>query len=244
MYLFVVFQRDRERLGVQRVRSYVDLGTISISSIWANFFTQAKDLAIASVEMGLVSAADYEEEEPYLMLGVPALVSYRTVYRSLHMYPNEPGTFLMADGQILTDASRPKIIFAAQFYEKMKEVRSALQAASPSTPLEYSFLEFRILTGGRPSASKDDDSPNWTEGLTSSRKNQLVRVLVPLMQLAVMMSRAPAFLRRFREVFQSAAHASIPALEKSGPSDILARWNNYVQLHTERNASLTFIETT
>jgi hypothetical protein len=221
--------------GVPRLGSYMDFGSISLSAVWANFFTQAKALAIASVELGLVPPSDYEDEEPYLIMGVPALVTYRTIHRSNEVYPSEPGTFIMADGQIVNNASRPKVIFSGQVYNKMKEVRLALQTASPASALEYSFLQYHILVGGRPSASSDEETAVWN-GLSSIRKNELVRVTVSLAQLTAMLTRAPTFLRRFREVFQAAARASSNVSNQVAPAQLADRWSSFVQLHTERAA--------
>lgn len=155
-------------------------GVIPMSAVFDSFFEQCKLVMADGLSRSVLTRAAVLDLEPAIFLGVPACVLLHTAYRSA---ATPEGTLTMADGTVVTDATRPRNSITQLLYEPLLALTRSLRHAS------LSQAQFTQLCDA---ALAQDAS------FASFKSNPPVHALLAeSLRLAIHVSRLPMFRRRF-----------------------------------------------
>ena len=153
---------------------------VPMSAVFDSFFEQCKLVMADGLSRSILTRAALLDLEPAIFLGVPACVLLHTAYRSA---ATPEGTLAMADGTIVTDATRPRNSITQLLYEPLLALTRSLRHASLSQA-QFTQLGDAALAQDASFASFTSDPP-------------VHALLAESLRLAIHVSRLPMFRRRF-----------------------------------------------
>lgn len=152
-----------------------------------------------ALERKLLTSEALADMEPFVLIGLPAVVVLRAVARSPAGEEIE-----LADGFVLTHANAPRSQEAQKVWKKILEAKLALGAAAPSAD-DFQALEASVLVGQAEPESLPEDARKMLfkfEGIHSRQRSQLKTVQSAVVDVAIELTRLPMFQSRFDEVFE------------------------------------------
>ena len=164
-------------------------GVVSMGEVWDSFFRQSTLLVADGLARGVVTSGAVHALEPALVLGVPACVLLHTAKRSAAA---PEGALRMADGQVVTEANRPRNSATELLYQPLLALTRSLRTAA-LREADFARLSDAALTQDAPLAAFDSEPPPHA-------------LLAQANSLAIHISRLPMFRRRFRDALDAAMH--------------------------------------
>lgn len=170
-----------------------------VNQVWNNFFEQCLVVGSDALRDGLLTREECEDAEPFVILGITAVVVLRAIQRS------PPGSNLeLADGMLLHEGNRPSHPDVRAIWESVLVAKALLESAE-LTSEELRLLEATTLLGtteldGRP-ASCAELLGDFTK-LPPDRKTTLNNIRTELTGVALAMSRKNVFQGRFMGVLE------------------------------------------
>eukprot|EP01043_Picozoa_sp_COSAG02_P022541 COSAG02_NODE_1175_length_14063_cov_24.197794_9_plen_583_part_00 len=178
---------------------------VALEEVWTSFFNAAQSASEDAIAKGWLGRDAFEAYEASLFVGVPSLVVIDALLRS----QSANGIVLMDGKTEVTDENRPRGFFPDRIFTPMLELRSKLVALN-LTESEIAAFKLHAVTCGeheRPtslqpqSGPKEGVPPLTIEGqIMRDRQKEMMRVLAGVQSIAIDVSRAPTFRRRFSNV--------------------------------------------
>lgn len=164
-----------------------------IGDAWRMFFAQARACGIEALRNGTISAADVEEQEPYLFLGLPGLAVLELVIRSIDA---QEGTLVLASGAVLSRQTLPEGQGSRELFgvvmHAVRELRTAGFCKAQLSRLRHAVLRIEGDT------AMEDGTPE------AARINCAASVF---QRIATDVSQLPFFRAHFLEVLEDMARA-------------------------------------
>jgi hypothetical protein len=158
----------------------------SVQSIWNSFFDMCVVLGKHSLEKNLISKDDIESKEPFVIIGVPALVIFNSIYRS-----KDTIGILLNNGMHITEQNRPSDIISTQIYDMMIRIKEDIQNAN-ITDAERHFMEKKLVT------LNDDEKCKTPYNIDAVRaKGVMTQICGKIISMATNTTRMPTFNSKF-----------------------------------------------
>jgi hypothetical protein len=182
------------RAGLDNIRNRL----VALDAIWTSFFNAAQSASEDAVSKGWVTREDFATYEPSLFVGVPSLVVIDALLRSR----GASGIVLMDGVTEVTDENRPRGFLPDRLFPPMLELRSTLALLDLSED-ELAAVKWHAVTCGDARRATED-----LAALDPQRRTEIMRVVAGVQSIAIDLSRAPTFHRRFSEVMGDCAHTT------------------------------------
>ena len=168
---------------------------LNLSVVWNSFFNQCYTQGIHAINSNYVKLSEFQDNEPYLFIGLPGLVIYVCAYRSATEVET-PG-LVLTSGVEITDENRPGGPIGDRFWKPAIDLKNLIKKSN-ITAAENSFIQYSIL--------KQDVSEEKAKELLSEygeeRKKLLNEIIAKVNSMAINVSRLARYTRRFRIVMQ------------------------------------------
>jgi len=168
---------------------------LNLSVVWNSFFNQCYTQGIHAINSNYVKLSEFQDNEPYLFIGLPGLVIYVCAYRSATEVET-PG-LVLTSGVEITDENRPGGPIGNKFWKPAIDLKNLIKKSN-ITAAENSFIQYSIL--------KQDVSEEKAKELLSEygeeRKKLLNEIIAKVNSMAINVSRLARYTRRFRIVMQ------------------------------------------
>ena len=161
---------------------------LGVTTVWNSFFNQCYTLGCEARQTGLITKEECEDQEPFLFLGLPALVIYAGLERSVEL---DSEGIVLAKGVEITEENRPSGTVSNLVWRPSMHVKGLIKAAKMDEA-DKQFVRRSLLR-------QHNDDPDGAT-LPQGRIVVLNEIISGLNSLAINVSRLMKFSTRFREV--------------------------------------------
>lgn len=165
---------------------------LTINHIWTNFFNMMAQVAIELLNTGVANRDDITSYEPYVLIGLPAVVVLKALLRT----PHNAQHFTLADGTYIDQMTHPEDVFSTQVYNKMVTIKRDLADLIPNTD-DVNFLMKFLYTS--------DHTKCITERtrISDDRVRSLMKLASKITDIAIMITIVPTFQSNFAGVVRT-----------------------------------------
>jgi hypothetical protein len=158
---------------------------IDIGNIWNNFFEMCSYQCEDMIAAGVCLISEVIGQESYLFIGLPGLVVFRAITRSL----NIPG-IMLSDGVIITKDSVPSDEFSTSLFNDIISIKHQIKTQNFSEN-ELDFIGKWIFTMG------NVDKCVEPTGISNGRMSSIKLVISMIQRIGINISMIPSCHRRF-----------------------------------------------
>lgn len=161
---------------------------LGVTTVWNSFFNQCYTLGCEARQTGLITKEECEDQDPFLFLGLPALVIFACLERSVEL---DSEGIVLATGVEITEENRPSGTVSNLVWRPSLHVKGLIKAAKLDEA-DKQFVRRSLLR-------QHNDDPDCAT-LPQGRIVVLNEITSKLNSLAINVSRLMKFSTRFREV--------------------------------------------
>ena len=168
-------------------------GRLPLSVVWNSFFNQCYTQGANALNAKYVKISDFQEREPYLFIGLPSLVIYVCIHRSV--YEVKSDGLVLTSGVEVNEDNRPGGPIGNMFWNPAMAMKERMKELNLSH-MEDSFLRYSILKQDISEAKAKEVLVQYSE----KRMKELNEIIAMANSMAINVSRLARYTRRFAEV--------------------------------------------
>ncbi len=159
---------------------------VDVMTIWKSFFDMCEIHGAEAINEGLCSKDDFNELEPYIIIGLPSLVIIRALNRS-----KNTNSLIMADKAKIDGSNCPDDMISRRIYIEYISILHQFEALKLQDH-EYQFAEKWLVTQG-----DEDKCKALAETILEKRLIEIKSFLSTIRAMSINLSRLPPYHRYF-----------------------------------------------